>query len=241
MNIVITMAGEGRRFIEAGFTGPKMLIDIAGRPMFHWALDSLLPHFPEDRFIFVCLEEHMYRTKLAERIWEICPRGKIYLVPNPTNGQAASAVAAKEHLDLKKPLLIYNCDTYTACPISQAITSHQGEGIVVAFNSTDPCYSYVDLDSKGFVREVREKTVISPWATAGMYYFTSTEKFVHLVEEAMTGPLPSEGEWYVAPLYNRVIEAGGQVEVVIARQCLPFGTPSQLEKFENAIRSGEVL
>ena len=41
MNFLITMAGEGRRFREAGFTVPKMLIEAKGKTLLEWSIDSL--------------------------------------------------------------------------------------------------------------------------------------------------------------------------------------------------------
>ena len=41
MNIVIPIAGRASRFREAGYKGPKALIEVRGRPMVQWATDSL--------------------------------------------------------------------------------------------------------------------------------------------------------------------------------------------------------
>ena len=53
---LIPMAGEGQRFVEAGYSIPKPLIDVDGIPMVVRAANSL----PDaDHWIFICREEHI--------------------------------------------------------------------------------------------------------------------------------------------------------------------------------------
>ena len=57
MKVVITMAGRGTRFQEAGVTKPKHEIMVKGEPMFNWAMRSLEAFFDEE-FIFVTQSDH---------------------------------------------------------------------------------------------------------------------------------------------------------------------------------------
>ena len=76
MNIVIPMAGRGSRFADVGIETPKPLIDVRGRPMYSWAVDSL-PLAHAERLIFVCLAEHLeahpLREDIASRYAELNP------------------------------------------------------------------------------------------------------------------------------------------------------------------------
>lgn len=58
LNIVLPMAGRGRRFHEAGYVIPKPLIEIHGIPMIKLVVDNLTPRC-EHRFIFVAQREHI--------------------------------------------------------------------------------------------------------------------------------------------------------------------------------------
>ena len=50
MQIVIPMSGAGRRFIEDGYTDPKPLIAIAGKPMIQYVVEM----YPGQKdFIFI--------------------------------------------------------------------------------------------------------------------------------------------------------------------------------------------
>ena len=50
------MAGEGQRFLDAGYSMPKPLIDVNGLPMIIRAAKSL----PKaDQWIFLCKQDHI--------------------------------------------------------------------------------------------------------------------------------------------------------------------------------------
>ena len=55
MNIVITMAGLGERFLKAGYKQPKYEIEVHGKTLFEWSLLSLaeLNKYQDVRYFFV--------------------------------------------------------------------------------------------------------------------------------------------------------------------------------------------
>ena len=55
MNVLIPMAGAGSRFAAAGYTFPKPLIEVNGKPMIQVVVDNLNV---EAHFIFICQKEH---------------------------------------------------------------------------------------------------------------------------------------------------------------------------------------
>ena len=56
MNIVIPMAGSGKRFVEAGYTKPKPFIDVLGESMILRVLNNL--NYIGARFILIIRREH---------------------------------------------------------------------------------------------------------------------------------------------------------------------------------------
>ena len=80
MQIVIPMSGFGERFRNAGYTTPKPLITIEGKPIIEHVVDM----FPgEKNFIFICNEEHLKEPKyrMASILKGICPSSKIVGIP----------------------------------------------------------------------------------------------------------------------------------------------------------------
>ncbi len=239
MNIVIPIAGEGRRFREAGFRSPKVLIETAGRPLLYWALDSIQPLLAEYRVIFLCLTRHLQAYPLKQLILDYCPHAAIIALDRPTQGQAATVLEARKLLREDEPLLIYNGDTYMKLAHVEALLGFdQGvDGIIPVFPSSDPAFSYVLADRNGNVLQVREKEVISPWATTGLYGFRTASMFLSAAEEAMAQPCITGGEYYVAPLYHDLIGQGCTFRMLPVERCLPIGTPEQWHTFQSVIGS----
>ncbi|MBW7845365.1 MAG: NTP transferase domain-containing protein, partial [Bacteroidia bacterium] len=50
------MAGRGSRYANVGFTTPKPLIEIAGKPMLYHAFQSV-KDVPYEKVIFIALKE----------------------------------------------------------------------------------------------------------------------------------------------------------------------------------------
>ena len=91
MKIIIPMAGESRRFKEAGYDIPKPFLPIDGRPMIHWVCSMF---DPEDEFIFIVREEHADSSKYRP-ILEKAARNSIIVPITPhTQGPIVSSLAA---------------------------------------------------------------------------------------------------------------------------------------------------
>ena len=234
MNIVIPMAGRGSRFADAGFALPKPLIDVRGRPMYAWAVDSL-PLSLATRVIFICLEEHVRDTVLAADIRARYARLSPVIVSLSavTAGQACSVLEAREWIDSDQPLVIYNADTYCVTDLEARLRgSEKVDGLIGVFQAPGDKWSFARTDASGRVVETAEKRRISEWATTGLYHFTRGRDFVRHADAMIAAGERERGEFYVAPVYNRLIAAGGDVRLDIAKQVWVLGTPEDLQYFE---------
>lgn len=231
MNIVIPMAGRGSRFKDVNIKTPKMLINVLGRPMLYWALDSL-SKINYSKITFICLKEHIEDYQLDQIIYTYTKKARIIVINSPTNGQPETVYQARSKLYLDRPLLIYNCDTYTDVSIKQnlKIASSSYDGILYVFKSNDPSLSYVEVKDNGLVMNILEKKRISHYASTGLYYYANTRIFIDAVER-VRGYLPTLEEMYVAHVYNYLIEKGYKFVTHKVKQCYPLGTPDQLNKF----------
>ena len=74
------------------------------------------------------------------------------------------------------------------------------------------------------------------WANIGGYYFSRGEIFVAEAEDmiAKNEMYGAEGkkEFYLAPVYDRLIKKGHRVEVAKIPQVWGLGTPKDVEYFE---------
>jgi NDP-sugar pyrophosphorylase family protein len=229
------MAGRGSRFAETGVAIPKPLINVRGKPMYAWAVDSL-PLLLATRLIFICLEEHLRNYELEADI-----RSR-YASLNPiilsldkvTEGQACTVLEARELIDNNDPLLIYNADTYCCSTLAVALAAPDQslDGLIGVFQAAGDKWSFAALDETGAVLETAEKRRISEWATTGLYYFSKGRDFVRYADEMIVSNDRVNGEFYVAPVYNRMIAAGAHVRADKAREVWVLGTPEDLAHFD---------
>jgi dTDP-glucose pyrophosphorylase len=208
------MAGRGSRFANAGYRDPKPLIPLGGKPMIQWVIENIRPSRPH-RFVFICLQEHLVRYPTIARTLELlAPGSKIVPVEKVTEGAACTVLLARELIDSNAPLMIANSDQYVDLPIDRYLTTLDdsgADGMVMTFTSSDPKWSYCRLTAKGFISEIREKEVISNEATVGIYNFTRGADFVRSANEMVAQQQRVNGEYYVAPVYNTLIESGKRI------------------------------
>ena len=235
MNIVMPMAGRGSRFAEVGYSLPKPLIDVRGRPMYAWAMDSL-PLELARRVIFVCLEEHLQDLRLREdirtRYAALDPI--IISLSKVTEGQACTVLEAREWIDTAEPLIIYNADTFCTTNLRSVLRELPADvdGVIGVFHATGDKWSFARVNEHGDVVETAEKRRISDWATTGLYHFSRGADFVAHTDAMIAANERVQNEFYVAPVYNRLIAAGGKVRIDVAREVWGLGTPEDLAVFE---------
>jgi dTDP-glucose pyrophosphorylase len=236
MNIVMPMAGRGSRFAQIGVDIPKPLIDVRGRPMYAWAMDSL-PLELANRVIFICLREHLQHRALEDDIRGRFKRWKpeIIALDEVTGGQACTVLMAAEWIDNGEPLLVYNADTYCRTSLANRLPrlAPQVAGLIGVFRAPGDKWSFARADADGRVLETAEKRRISDWASTGLYYFRRGRDFVAHARQMIDGNERINGEFYVAPVYNRMIAAGAEVFIDPADEVWVLGTPEDLQYFQD--------
>ncbi|MBX7116686.1 MAG: glycosyltransferase family 2 protein [Myxococcaceae bacterium] len=235
MNLVIPMAGRGSRFAQVGVTVPKPLIDVRGKPMYAWATDSL-PLAHAKRLVFICLAEHLSDLALEEDIHRRYGQYHPVVVGlnEVTQGQACTVLTAKKHLDEDVPLVIFNADTFFTSALSKTVATlpPQVRGLLGVFKAPGDKWSFARTDAQGRVVEVAEKKRISGWACTGLYHFSSGAEFVQHAEEMIADDERVNNEFYVAPVYNRLLAQGSELRLDVAEQVWVLGTPEDLAHFE---------
>ena len=130
-----------------------------------------------------------------------------------TQGQACTVLTARQWIDNDEPLLIFNADTY--CPTTIAAAARrfgpQTAGILDLFAAPGDKWSFARLGADDRVLETAEKRRISDWASTGLYYFRRGSDFVRHAQAMIDANDRSGNEFYVAPIYNRLIAAGEDV------------------------------
>jgi len=228
MNVLIPMAGAGSRFQQAGYTFPKPLIDVKGKPMIQLVVENL---GIDANFIFVVQKEHREKYNLDTLLNLIAPNSKVVEVDGLTEGAACTALLAKEYIDNDNPLFFANSDQFVEWDSTEfmyKMNETDADGGIVSFRATHPKWSFAKVDESGLVTEVAEKNPISDIATVGYYYWKHGSDFVKYAEEMIEKDIRVNNEFYVCPVFNQAIEGGKEIRTFDIPKMWGLGTPEDL-------------
>ena len=231
LNVLIPMAGAGSRFEKAGYTFPKPLIDVNGKPMIQVVVDNLNL---DANFIYVVQTSHRKKYNLDTLLNLITPNCKIIEVDGITEGAACTALLAKEYIDNDNPLFFANSDQFVEWSSSDFMYKMQEtnfDGGIVTFKSTHPKWSFAKLDENNFVSMVAEKNPISDLATVGYYFWKNGADFVKYAEQMINNNIRVNNEFYVCPVFNEAINDGKKIITFNASKMWGLGTPEDLDFF----------
>lgn len=231
MNVLIPMAGAGSRFAAAGYTFPKPLIEVNGKPMIQVVTENLNV---EAHFIYIVQKEHYDKYNLKQLLNLISPGCDIVQVDGLTEGAACTTLLAKELINNDEPLLMANSDQYVEWNSNECLYAFTADGVdggIVTFRATHPKWSFAKLGDDGFVTEVAEKNPISDIATVGIYYWKKGSDYVKYAEQMIEKNIRTNGEFYVCPVFNEAIGDGKKIRVKDIPKMWGIGTPEDLNYF----------
>ena len=232
MNVLIPMAGAGSRFEQMGYTFPKPLIDVTGKPMIQMVTENLNI---EAKYIYIVQKEHYEKYNLKYLLNLITNNNcEIVQIDSLTEGAACTTLLAKEFIDNDEPLLIANSDQVVEWDSNEfmySMVADNVDGGILTFEATHPKWSFAKLGNDGFVSEVAEKKPISNIATAGIYYWAHGSNYVKYAEQMIEKDIRTNNEFYVCPVYNEAIQDGKKVKVFQIEKMWGLGTPEDLEVF----------
>jgi len=231
MNVLIPMAGAGSRFEKAGYTFPKPLIEVNGKPMIQVVVDNLNI---DANYIFIVQKSHREKYNLDTLLNVIAPNCKVVEVDGMTQGAACTALLAKDFIDNDDPLFFANSDQFAEWDSNEFFYHMQEtkvDGGIVTFNSTHPKWSFAKIDENGFVTQVAEKNPISNLATVGFYYWRKGSDFVRYAQQMIDKELRVNNEYYVCPVFNEAISDGKKIKTYNIDAMWGLGTPEDLNHF----------
>ena len=231
LNVLIPMAGAGSRFQQAGYTFPKPLIEVKGKPMIQVVVENLNI---KANFIYVVQKEHREKYNLDTLLNLITPNCKIVEVDGITEGAACTALLAKEYIDNDNPLFFANSDQFVEWDSNEFLykmNETNADGGIVSFRATHPKWSFAKIDEQGLVTEVAEKNPISDIATVGYYYWKQGSDFVKYAEDMIDKDIRVNGEFYVCPVFNQAIEDNKEIRTFDIPKMWGLGTPEDLKEY----------
>jgi NDP-sugar pyrophosphorylase family protein len=232
MLLVIPLAGRGTRYSNVGYTTPKPLIEVVGKPMLYHAFQSV-KNVKYSKLVFIALSEHEKLFGVRKLIQEqITENFELILLDEVTEGQLCTVLKAAPYFKENEGLLIAASDSYIESNIGYEINNSDADGIISVIDMPGEQWSFAKTNDEGNVIEVAEKVKISNHASTGIYYFNNSKKFELEARKIIGNKETNKGEYYIMPLFNKLIKKGAIIKLSNATAMWDMGTPEAKQKFE---------
>ncbi|HLJ60617.1 MAG TPA: sugar phosphate nucleotidyltransferase [bacterium] len=230
MNAIIPVAGQGKRLRPHTHTQPKVLMNVAGKPILAYILDDLRD-LGVDEIVFVV---GYLAEKVEEFVKEQYAFRAHFVYQDEPKGNGHAIYLAREHLT--GPTLIVFGDTIVEADLHAAVRMpHSAIGV---HRVQDPrAFGVVELDTDGFVRHLWEKpeTPPSDLAVVGVYMIQRPAPFRAALERLVDERHVVRGEYWLADALQLMIDGGEHLRTFPVNGWYDCGTPSALLHANHAL------
>ena len=247
IHYIMPMAGRGSRFEKEGFTVPKPLIEIYGKPFFYWSTQSIRKFIELASLDFVVLQEHVDKYDIDVIIKSYFPEARLHVLSDVTEGAVITCLRGVTDISDELPVVFNDCDHLFKCSAFNdfcqkknkdnnnlvasdafaALDKSDEAGILLTFSSSEPKYSFVAKDSAGNITRTAEKKAISNEAICGCYYFRNRNLFETYAEQYLKDCEYSE--YFMSGVYNIMIRNNLTIKSMLTDFHVPFGVPAEYE------------
>ena len=220
MLIIIPLGGIGKRFSDEGYSQPKCLVKVLGKPIIFWVIDCLIKSidFNNDNDILLIVYNKMLDAyNLQTIIQDVYPHIKFVSVDN-TRGAVETLKYGIEYIktthetvyDSGRNVMCVDGDTVYMCDIVdiyKKLPEHK-KNCVFCFHSTtpEPIYSYISCDVDNKITQIIEKVKISDFANTGCYCFSDIRKFYTHCCHLLTNNITQKGEFYTSGVIANMLK-----------------------------------
>ncbi|PRC93970.1 sugar phosphate nucleotidyltransferase [Solimicrobium silvestre] len=243
MQIIIPMSGFGERFRRAGYSVPKPLIEIDGKPIVAHVIDM----FPGEKdFIFICNQDHLddpgYHMESILRHY--CPTGRIIGIHPHKLGPIHAVRQVENLIDPDRPVVVNYCDftcSWDWNHFKQYVAKTACQGAIPAYKGFHPHtlgntnYAYM-REMSGWVQDIQEKQPytnnrMEEYASSGTYYFITAQIMNEAFRIALEQDLNVGGEYYVSLAYKPLLANNQSVAVYPLQHFMQWGTPEDVAEY----------
>lgn len=226
MNIVIPMAGMGKRLRPHTLTTPKPLIEVAGKSIVRRLCEDINQVVGEkiDEIGFIIGD---FGKEVEDRLLQIAEqlgaKGKIYYQNEPL-GTAHAVWCARE--SLKGKVTVAFADTLFDAGFAM---NTEEDGIIWTHKVEDPSAFGVvrkndDGTINGFVEKPKE--YVSNEAIIGIYYFKSGENLLSELQYLIDNNITKSGEYQLTDALQNMLDKGLKFKTNDVKEWLDCGNPA---------------
>ncbi len=241
MKIVIPMSGRGQRFINAGYTVPKPMIEVDGKPIIAHVVDMFSK---EDHFIFICAKDHLEATNMRQILRDLAPNVEIIEIDPHKYGPIYAVKQAFHLIEDDEEVIVNYCDFGSYWDYGDFLEhtrTRHADGAVPAYKGFHPhmlgTTNYAFMREKDqWMLEIQEKQPftdnrMNEYASSGTYYFRTGSILKEYMNLTMDKNLDVNGEFYVSVVYNLLVEDGLKVSIYEIQHMLQWGTPEDIADY----------
>ena len=244
MQLVLPMAGLGSRFSKAGFTTPKPLITVSGKPMVVRAVEDLPPVQSKT---FVVHPEHVANHQIDSVLRSYFPNARILIAPGLTAGQACTVRLAATDLEPNEEVLVAACDAthvyrrekfeaLRADPtVSAMIWGYQREPQTLinpnAYGWVRTASNQLDVLDISCKRPASSQP-IHDFVISGFFWFRSVSLMTQAIDAMILADHRVNGEFYLDVVPEYLLRQGHRVVVFGVDKHIGWGTPEELHGYQ---------
>lgn len=238
IQLIIPMAGSSEAFINAGYVGPKWLIDIDGKSMIQHVIDQ----FPGvTDILFICNKEELLNQNVTNAL-ELLGGRVVGISPN-SRGPVDTILQAAEYISDDKEIIVSYCDhgmVWNFHSFLEKVRSGNFDGAMTCYNNFHPhtlgttgLYTFCKQED-GNLLEVQDKKPFTEdrsreFVSSDIFYFKNGHMLKKYFELAMTKPEMSyDKNYFIALVYNLLIADDLNVHVYKIEKMLLWATPEDL-------------
>jgi NDP-sugar pyrophosphorylase family protein len=243
MQIVIPMSGFGERFRAAGYTIPKPLIEVEGKPIIQHVVEMFSN---EDDFIFICNEDHLLNPeyKMKAILQDIALNSSIVSIKPHKLGPVYAVMQVLDEINLQKSTIVNYCDFtcyWNYGHFKNFAKRVKADGIIPSYRGFHPhtlwsnYYAYVKEDNYR-ASDIQEKQPFTnkptnEFASSGTYYFKTGALMQEYFQRCIDEELLVSDEYYVSMVYKPMMQDNLKVYVYELQHFMQWGTPSDLNEY----------
>jgi glucose-1-phosphate thymidylyltransferase len=230
MRAIIPVAGRGKRLRPHTHTQPKVLMNVAGKPILAYILDELSDLGVEE----VVLVVGYLAEKVEEWVRERYRFRAHFVHQDEPMGNGHAVYVAREYLT--DPTLIIFGDTVVQADLrAAAALTHSAIGVD---RVADPrAFGVVEVDQDGFVRRLWEKPATPPsdLAVVGVYMIQHAAPFRRALERLVGEQRMVNGEYWLADALQLLLDGGEKLQTFPVNAWYDCGTPEALLRANHAL------
>ena len=236
--VIITLAGNGKRFSDAGYKLTKYLLPVSEKKC---VLDLVADMYEGLDILFICNENHISKYNLINRFER---KNRRVISVKPGQGPGYSIWQAKDFIDKKKKTIVQYCDTFQTMDLKKILKEiDESKADSAIFVTSEKCpsvydgtkYGRVKIDKSGNVVGIKEKAEesYSPYLGCGTFYFKSGEYLLSLIDKQINNRdrYFLNGEAYVNCTFNVIEDQKDSIKAIDISGYINLGVPTDYEEF----------